>query len=813
MPGFPVQTPLDVPRRGRSSIGAEEASFRPSLALAPDAWVSPAHLSCKRLKHCPQTSTMDRLHVPRGAPASMPNAGDAFAPRVHPAMDLHSHRPSSIAKVGSVVVGLYTLLSLLYLLGYPVESWCYRLLAAFRKLAVFRALHRFAVAARAYALPYTPQSRQSQSTTSPVPFLQTVLGAGMLGPPRERPPGLSNVSMECYQNSIVQGLASLRSLRNYLADFESNCHMDSVRTVHGALHDTITGLMGPASSQHALSMPRALKFMASSEQQDAQEYFSKISEQLSEEASATWKRAPRPPAAGLPSWIQLTSALLSSPPSRSSKVLPPMPDGLDEFAPKNNTSPCLNSSETLVKSEAKHVATVQSQDAATRRFGAAAAWYGPVGHPLTGLEAQSISCTACGFSDGMRMDPFNCLTVSLPNARHIATLSDCLAAHTQAEYIDGVFCNKCTLLRAQHESQEWHLDPVRHADVGAAIEKDDFEDQTLEQCGIPKAHWVTTRKVKRSAIARAPKSLVLHINRSSFNELTGHPVKNSAHLLFAMDLDIEEWCWCCNVPEPTAMRSNSSDECRAAEGAPGSRHRYALKAALAHFGHHECGHYVCFRQQPSSDIASCSSDSLEATSPDDQWWRFSDSDVDPVSENMVLGQGSNVFMLFYEHCDAPAASRESGWAPLRSMSPRLSSDESKSGLPVGWHSHERREEQLDEAELANRSDAPLADRSRAFEHESDPRTGSRRSLPSGLRNGSPHQPLKVAGPTSSPLLHRPSDVSLPTSALEMLPHSPCNATRSDSAVGLPLSSSVSGFSAPPSSNNSVPFQAARRHSA
>jgi ubiquitin carboxyl-terminal hydrolase 1 len=114
---------------------------------------------------------------------------------------------------------------------------------------------------------------------------------------------------------------------------------------------------------------------------------------------------------------------------------------------------------------------------------------------------------------------------------------------------------------------------------------------------------------------------------------------------------------------------------------------YELRAVVTHYGHHENGHYVCYRRHPASSVSNASrvegaeSESPitttseesaigDAMNPDhepqsapdtngslsgqdgplSQWWRLSDEDVTKVDEKTVLSQGG-VFMLFYDCVD------------------------------------------------------------------------------------------------------------------------------------------------------------------
>ncbi|KAK4934459.1 hypothetical protein LTR28_010642, partial [Elasticomyces elasticus] len=71
------------------------------------------------------------------------------------------------------------------------------------------------------------------------------------------------------------------------------------------------------------------------------------------------------------------------------------------------------------------------------------------------------------------------------------------------------------------------------------------------------------------------------------------------------------------------------------------------------------GHYICYREHPASSTTASSHDHTvssgdydvhEAARQSSHWWRLSDEDVLPVSEEDVLRQGG-VFMLLYERIE------------------------------------------------------------------------------------------------------------------------------------------------------------------
>ncbi|EME85315.1 uncharacterized protein MYCFIDRAFT_210200 [Pseudocercospora fijiensis CIRAD86] len=160
--------------------------------------------------------------------------------------------------------------------------------------------------------------------------------------------------------------------------------------------------------------------------------------------------------------------------------------------------------------------------------------------------------------------------------------------------------------------------------IQQALDEDDFSDKTLKQaCAIPAKAFVNATKSREAVIGRTPQTLVIHINRSVFDEMTGVQRKNYAQVRYPMLLDLRPWMLEIGDAPP----------------------QYELTAVIQHYGRHENGHYICYRRHPEvpSEIEP------EGDSPkcEERWWRLSDEDVTAVSEQEVLDQ-SGAFMLFYE---------------------------------------------------------------------------------------------------------------------------------------------------------------------
>jgi ubiquitin carboxyl-terminal hydrolase 1 len=573
---------------------------------------------------------------------------EAFQQRLN---TTQSHTTITSALLGAII-GLYVLFKALDILGYPVSHFIQRFLEMATDVVRLRSASFGSTTSNTSDDDTAQQGGMFGSLfgMSPGNLLQKgvrgVANAFSHGP-SDVPPGLGNISNSCYQNSVIQGLASLPSLRDHLSKTTSEHPALTSESTNGALFDIITKLNDPENTGQHFWIRGKLKSMSTFEQQDAQEYYSKILDALDEEVKKTASSKRRSSV----SWLEVTKSL-----SNSKDLDEKAQDGTKDGSDKSETSPRVPS------------------------------------NPLEGRLAQRVGCTSCGYSEGLTLIPFNCITVSL-GRNYNYDVRECLDEYTTLEFIDGVECAKCTLLKLEktlaplvagkpESPLKARLDAVQEA-----LEKEDFEDKTLlKTLNVPKKNWVQSTKSKQAVVARAPQSLVLHINRSSFNEYTGMPFKNTAGVSYPSVLDLGNWCLG-GVPHGSQQPAGSEEEwpkdprqsmLARDEPMTDSPFQYRLRAAVTHYGSHGNGHYVCYRSHPkpapkpkNDEDAEASSTEEEATenvsedvaenvtveeSQEDpsvpqpeQWWRFSDDSVYPVSEDEAH-QG-NVFMLFYERID------------------------------------------------------------------------------------------------------------------------------------------------------------------
>lgn len=477
-----------------------------------------------------------------------------------------------------------------------------------------------------------------------------------------QPAGLVNWDNSCFQNSVLQGLATLDHLPRYLAGLGPGPSLpdDDTDTTAGALRAFIAELSDTRNNGKTLFAPEILRSMNTVQQQDAQEYFSKLVDQMDKDVE------------------------------KSAKVICRSP-GFEAELSKDDTAASQHSDDS----------GYQSLPMLSRAGSGLTA----IRNPLEGLSAQRVACTACGHSEGLSMIPFNCLTLNFEVGVSEYNLFELLNNYVRLESISSVDCAKCTLLgygkKLKQMAKVVPAAAERLEIVEKMLEEDDLDDGSLKKLRITEANKVSSTKTKQVAIGRCPPSLVMHMNRSVFDPSTFRSYKNLAAVRFPKVLDLGPWCIGSAkgvdiTPEVEADKSNGSQLPESvndkeqwvldatASMVAGDSHPsrmsgpiYELRAVVTHYGRHDNGHYICYRKHPRRTANGSKgvkpvdeedrSPSLEqnelsngaATKEDlenlyedaeSTWWRLSDETVSKVSEKDVLSQGG-VFMLFYDCVD------------------------------------------------------------------------------------------------------------------------------------------------------------------
>ncbi|KAK8032453.1 ubiquitin carboxyl-terminal hydrolase [Apiospora arundinis] len=477
-----------------------------------------------------------------------------------------------------------------------------------------------------------------------------------------QPAGLGNLDNSCFQNSILQGLSSLEFFPEYLKAAIPESENEDIATTKEGSASTLLSLLAqlqdPENNGNTLWTPQKLKSLDTWQQQDAQEYYSTLLDEIDKEVSRTTKAS-----------------------SKSA--------GLESVGPRDDGESSQHSDDSGYQSLST-LSKTGSEVNVSR-------------NPLEGLAAQRVACTQCGYSEGLSLIPFNCLTLNLGVGIAQHDLYERLDSYVHLESIDGVQCSKCSLLKAQRLlqilvergreagiSEPKLAEPMSRLEAATlALEEDNFDEKTLrDKCKIKDQNRVNSTKTKQMVIARPPRSLAIHINRSVFDEQTGSLWKNSAGVRFPETLDLGPWCLGSAGSEDESVEGAISNSKGTPSDALSNKEQwvldptksmvagdmqpskitgpiYELRAVITHQGRHENGHYVCYRKHshqppaledaPSPKPASPASEKTlaeqETDGDGDQWWRLSDESVYRATKDEVLGQGG-VFMLFYDCVDS-----------------------------------------------------------------------------------------------------------------------------------------------------------------
>jgi ubiquitin carboxyl-terminal hydrolase 1 len=481
-----------------------------------------------------------------------------------------------------------------------------------------------------------------------------------------RPAGLGNISNSCYQNSILQALAALQPLRDYLTRLNTDTELPQLQ-VAGQLHRLVNDLHGSQRNGETIWPSPTLKNMSTFSQQDAQEYFSRLLDAMEVELKKAAKAAQKKPAG-----FEGAS------------------DGASDETASSHHSDDSGYQSAILSTKASDKGNSLSI-------------------PLEGFTAETITCTVCGSSSGLTMRAFSCLTLSLDSDTREFELVDLLKSYTDTESLTDVHCARCTLLKLRDMLRKLlgntsHVtdNAVRQTwvqrleTVEAALEDDDSDDDTLtEKCKIQPKQKARTTKTRKMAIGRPPPSLVFHINRSIYHPVTFNTFKNFASVKYPMHLDLGPWCLGSAsspaVDEKAGRTTPAEEQWEFPQDSPiiaGTRQPsrlagpfYKLRAVVTHLGRHENGHYICYRKHPpqlrdaepgqeaekeeletSSPSANEGVESLDGTNRSNEededktwhWWRLSDGDVRRATDDEVMAQAratENVFMLFYDRVD------------------------------------------------------------------------------------------------------------------------------------------------------------------
>ena len=435
---------------------------------------------------------------------------------------------------------------------------------------------------------------ENNKITTVVRKARTFSGIDRILPPSTEigPAGLGNWDNSCYQNSVLHGFASLPAFNTFVSkSWDLMRQRNTTGPTHEALVKFLSELSASDQLKRTLWTPAVLKSMDSWQQQDAQEYFSRVLDAVEKEDIRFYK-------------------------AHKTK------DGLEKLSTTETKGDGAGTTSIVVEKTVDNVVparVVRSEQGITSVAQHGKTMNLPERNPLDGMLAQSLKCRTCGFSEGLSLTQFNCITVNLGTAGGGCTLEQLLDEYTEPEDIDGVECTQCTkLANVEPGAVEDHvgLERTKVAELDDSQKdvplKVSPEEPLSEKSIQKKPKPVLSTKSKQLTIGRLPEDLVIHLNRSIF-DMYGNQRKNTAPVDFPVDLKIFNR-WCAPLDDLEGYTIQAS---------------YSLRCVVTHAGRHDDGHYVAYAKR------------------DKGWYCFNDEVVTQVSEDYVLNRG-NVFMLFYE---------------------------------------------------------------------------------------------------------------------------------------------------------------------
>ncbi|KAK3326506.1 hypothetical protein B0H66DRAFT_530510 [Apodospora peruviana] len=455
---------------------------------------------------------------------------------------------------------------------------------------------------------------QAGRSTFSVPFgvaLRTITMAP------NQPPGLPNATgKECFHNSILQGLSIFKAYTAYLSSVSTKQHKAGNATpIADTLRSILVDLANPVNNGKVFKVKEPLRLLPTTDEQDAHEYYLSLCLVVKEE------------------------------------LLKPAPVSLALTDYKQYNSPNDDSAGTQHGS---------GSGCSSQPAGSGARPEPDLGrNPLQGFEMHRTTCLKCKYCPAYRSVPYFSITLLLSPGRKVTSLEASLNAYTALGIVEKVDCSKCTILEAYSALKK---PDSRSADnthpsiekIREAIENEDYDDETVEKCGILKQ--VKSSKTQQVSFSRFPNVLVFHINRSMMEGTKARKLRGKFEYPPKFDFgpwqvgsagqlaeEVEEW-----PTDPTASMAARDQQASKIKG-----QIYQLRAVVAHGGEdHSSGHYVCYRQHPESGWTQQTTKGRpQADAPGtdtESFWRLSDLNGYQVSEKKVLEPDEDVFMLFYE---------------------------------------------------------------------------------------------------------------------------------------------------------------------
>lgn len=205
--------------------------------------------------------------------------------------------------------------------------------------------------------------------------------------------------------------------------------------------------------------------------------------------------------------------------------------------------------------------------------------------PFQGMTIDRITCSKCGYSPTTSSATFIVFSLMVPQKRS-ANLTDLLAEVSSPEYIKDYGCTKC---RVSH---------VRQLNKDAELVKQLEEyttDQALLQLPdalesqLPKG--ITSSIAKSMQFGKLPQILTIHLSRSIYGGFGAS--RNSCKVNVVEFLELMEQPPTSTPAAGVEVTMNSAARMLGSR----TKVTYKLMAMIRHKGTHYAGHYECFRRK------------------------------------------------------------------------------------------------------------------------------------------------------------------------------------------------------------------------
>ncbi|KAH9817245.1 hypothetical protein DFH28DRAFT_173882 [Melampsora americana] len=262
--------------------------------------------------------------------------------------------------------------------------------------------------------------------------------------------------------------------------------------------------------------------------------------------------------------------------------------------------------------------------------------------PFRGLMVNRIGCETCGFTSVFRHSVTDHLSLNVP-PKISCSLEECLMDYTKLELLEDYICRKCSIIY----TKEIILNQLNQISINSTKEKlknskkkkvqglkkdlkslelmilnDDFESENV--IGKVLVERVASLKTtKQTMFSRPPDSLTFHISRSTAYA-RGVSFKNHCQVKYPEYLNLSSFCTTSILNRSAHLPISSTNP----EEKEDQRYWFKLVSVVVHYGSHSFGHYITFRRIGKD------------------WFRISDENVMRSELNEVLG--ANPFLIMYE---------------------------------------------------------------------------------------------------------------------------------------------------------------------